>query len=204
MTNVPIIKQVPPEVVRGKILFAGSDGKFYGKSGKQLKHAYVSGRPAYKGRPVYPHMNSGFGDKECHFLMACAFLHIPDRSKGEVVDHINGDLLNYSLDNIRIIHKSINRRDGGFLRKLRNKGIDPMMYSTAFLLRFFERMAKFKSSHSWRPYNRLTRDDLLTMLVSPEYRVGPPLDPAAEPTKYYDPFCERDDPDSAAHLAPFH
>ena len=192
MTNVPIIKQVPPEVVGGKILFAGSDGKFYGKSGKQLKHAYIPGRPAYKGRPVYPHMNSGYGDKECHFLMACAFLHIPDRSKGEVVDHINGDLLNYSLDNIRIIHKSINNRDGGFLRKLRNKGIDPTMYDQPYLLRFFKRMARKKKKLKPWKYNRLTRDDLLTMLVSPEYRVGQPLDPAAEPLRDYDPFIERD------------
>ena len=191
MTNVPIIKQVPPEVVGGKILFAGSDGKFYGKSGQQLKHAYIPGRPAYKGRPVYPHMNSGYGDKECHFLMACAFLHIPDSSIGEVVDHINGDVLNYSRNNIRIIHKSINSRDGGFLRKLRNKGIAPTMYDQSFLLRFFKSMARKKKLKPWK-YNRLTRDDLLTMLVSPEYRVGPPLDPAAEPTKYYDPFIERD------------
>lgn len=174
MTKVPIIKQVPPEVVGGKILFAGSYGKFYGKRGKQLKHAYIPGRPAYKGRPAYPHMNSCYGDKECHYLMACAFLHIPDRSKGEVVDHINGDLLNYSLDNIRIIHKSINYRDGGFLRKLRNKGIAPTMYCTAILLRYFDRMAKFKSTHSARQYNRLTRDDLFTMLVCPEYRVCDP------------------------------
>ncbi len=192
MTNVPIIKQVPPEVVGGKILFAGSDGKFYSKSGKQLKHAYIPGRPAYKGRPVYPHMNSGYGDKECHFLMACAFLHIPDRSIGEVVDHINGDLLNYSRDNIRVVHQSINDRDGGFLRMLRNRGIDPTMYDQSFLLRFFKRMARKKKKLKPWKYNRLTRDDLLTMLVSPEYRVGQPLDPAAEPTKYYDPFIERD------------
>ena len=50
---------------------------------------------------------------------------------------------------------------------------------------------KKKKLKTWK-YQSLTRDDLLTMLVSPEYRVGPPLDPAAEPTKYYDPFIERD------------
>ena len=194
MTNVPIIKQVPPEVVGGKILFAGSDGKFYGKSGKQLKHAYIPGRPAYKGRPVYPHMNSGYGDKECHFLMACAFLHIPDRSIGEVVDHINGDLLNYSSDNIRIIHKSINSRDGGFLRMLRNRGIDPMMYSTAFLLRFFERMARKKKKLKTWKYQSLTRDDLLKMLVSPEFTLTDPLAAAAEePARDFDIFVECSD-----------
>jgi hypothetical protein len=26
------------------------------------------------------------------------------------------------------------------------------------------------------------------------YHIGQPLDPAAEPNKYYDPFIERDDP----------
>lgn len=186
-----IVIQVPTEVIDGKTLYEHPKGYFINIYGQQSMHCYKPGRASLKGRPAYPKMRH-YGNRDCHYLTACTFYHIPDRSKGEVVDHINGDVLNYSRDNIRVVHQSINNRDGGFLRKLRNKGIDPTMYSTRFLLRFFDRMAKFKSSHSWRPYNRLTREDLLTMLVSPEYKVGQPLDPAAEPRKYYDPFCERD------------
>ena len=44
MSNIPIIKQVPPDEIEGKALFAGSDGKFYNKSGKQLKHAFCKAK----------------------------------------------------------------------------------------------------------------------------------------------------------------
>lgn len=171
-----IVAQVPPEVIDGKTLYAHIDGYFFGIQLKQLKHSYVPGRPAHKGIPAYPHMNTTYGDKECHILMACAFLRIPDRSNGEVVDHINGDVLNYSLDNIRIVLSPINDRDGGFLRKLRNKGINPTYYATPFLLRFFDRMAEFKSSHTPYQYQKLSRTDLLNMLVTPEFTVGDPND----------------------------
>lgn len=182
---------VPPDEIDGRILYAHRKGAFMNKFGLLLKHGFCLAKRQRNNRrsgKVYPYMVNYRA--YCHRLIGRTFLR--KLRKGEVYDHINGDISNYSLHNLRIVKKAINDRDGGFLRMLRNRGIDPTMYDQSFLLRFFKRMARKKKKLKPWKYNRLTRDDLLTMLVSPEYRVGPPLDPAAEPTKYYDPFIERD------------
>ena len=172
---IPLIKLVPPQVIDGQTLFAHSYGYFMNKDGIRLAHSYTPNRRSYasKHKKAYPKMRH-HGNRDCHYLMVCAFIRIPDFSKGEVIDHINGDVLNYSLDNLRIVDQVINCRDGGFLRKLRNKRIDPSLYSTYFLLRFFSRMADYKATHTPYQYRCLTRTDLLKLLVNPEFHVGAP------------------------------
>ena len=44
---------------------------------------------------------------------------------GMTIDHIDGCTTNNFIGNLRCISLAINSRDGGFLRKLRNKGIKP-------------------------------------------------------------------------------
>ncbi len=169
-------QQVPPEVIRGRILYAHPEGRFVNKLGQPVSHYYTpnSYSQVRRGNKVYPQLCSHYGSKDCHYLMVCAFFHVPDRSKGEVIDHIDGNQLNYSITNLRIVDRPTNDRDGGFLKKLRNKSIDPRMFSPKFLLRFFDRMADFKRTHTHYQYARLTHDELLTMLVGPEFTVGNP------------------------------
>ena len=95
-------------------------------------------------------------------IMLATFIR--EKKKGEEADHINGDALDDRLSNIRLVKKETNRRDGGFIRKLENKQIDPKMYPSEMLLRFFKRMTRYKKTHSQRKYNALTRDDLKKML----------------------------------------
>lgn len=133
----------------------------------------------HRGTPYHPHN-----------VVARAWLGATP--KGYEVDHINGDKQDCALSNLRFVPSTINHRDGGYLTKLRNKGINPTYYANKFLLRFFERMTEFKATHSTSAYVNLDRTTLLKLLVSPEYTVGQPLDCSAEPNKYYDPFCERD------------
>lgn len=165
--------KVPPEEIGGKVLYEHPNGYFVNPFGQRLTHDYKPCRASLKGRQAYPKMRN-YGNRDCHYITACTFLHVPDRAKGEVVDHINGNVLDYSRDNIRIVDRQINDRDGGYIRKLRNKGIDPSWYATKFLLRFFERMTEFKASHSTYRYQKLTKTDMLKMLVEPEYTVGDP------------------------------
>ena len=72
-------------------------------------HTYP--RVDYKGKTYYVHR-----------LMAIAWIGvIPE---GWQVDHINGDIYNWSLDNIRIVTMAENYRCGVILRWLRGKGVD--------------------------------------------------------------------------------
>ena len=98
--------------------------------------------------------------------------------KGEIkpdeeVDHIDGNTLNNDIRNLRAVKRAINRRDGGFMRKLRNKGIRPELFSGA-LLGYYERMAVFKETHTEYAYRNLTRDDLMRLLVGPQFTIVRP------------------------------
>ena len=160
-----IVIQVPPQTIDNKTLYEHTDGYFITALGHRLSHVYMPNRPSLRSRRAYPKMRH-FGNRDCHYLSACTFYHIPDRAKGEQVDHINGDLLNYSKSNIRIVHKAINSRDGGFLTKLRNQKIDPTRISKTLLLRYFARMAKVKGGLSERKYYHLTKSQLLKILYA--------------------------------------
>ena len=164
--------RVPAELVDDKIVYGHPDGYFVNKDGVRVKHDYTPNRPhcAVRKFKPYPKLRY-YGNKDCHYLMACTFLRVPDKSLLETVDHINGNALDYSLQNLRIISDAINRRDGGFLKKLRNKKIDPRMFAPEVLLAFFDRMAEFKASHTRHQYDKLTHDELLRLLVEPEFRV---------------------------------
>ena len=93
--------------------------------------------------------------------------------KGYTIDHIDGNTLNNSIRNLRAVPDAINQRDGGFLRKLRNKHIRPEDYP-GVLLDYFERMAEFKTTHTKRQYEQLTRDDLMRLLVGPQFTIVSP------------------------------
>ena len=93
--------------------------------------------------------------------------------KGYTIDHIDGNPLNNNILNLRAVPPAINARDGGFMRKLRHKGIRPELFSGA-LLGYYERMAVFKETHTERQYNQLTRDDLMRLLVGPKFTIVRP------------------------------
>ena len=117
----------------------------------------------HRGTPYHPHN-----------IVARAWLGATP--KGYEVDHINGDRQDCTLANIRLVPIWLNHRDGGYLTKLRNQGIDPTYYANKFLLRFFERMTEFKATHSRYVYVNLDRTALLKLLVTPEFTVGAPHD----------------------------
>ena len=90
------------------------------------------------------------------------------------MDHIDGNIRNAAVINLRILPDWLNARDGGFIRKLRNQGIDPTMFAQAVLMEYFERMAEYKAGHSVSEYANLTRTDLLQLLVGPKFTVSDP------------------------------
>lgn len=88
-------------------------------------------------------------------------------TEGMQIDHINGCAQDNSLSNLRVVSRAVNCRDGGFLCKLRNKGINPVAIDRTHLLRYFARMAKIKEAISERKYLHLTFDQLRSILYLP-------------------------------------
>lgn len=120
----------------------------------------------------YPLIWRGNTTITIHVIVARAWIGgIP---KGWHVDHIDGNKFDVAVRNLRILPAWLNHRDGGFLRKLRHKKIDPTMFAQAVLLEYFERMAAYKAEHSQSSYAKLSRKELLQLMVGPKFTVGDP------------------------------
>ena len=101
-------------------------------------------------------------------ILASHAVYIAWRNKeipaGMTIDHIDGCTTNNFIGNLRCISNAINKRDGGFLRKLRKKGFDTTTIQRPYLLRYFDRMAQLKTTITSYRYIHLTREDLEFLL----------------------------------------
>ena len=105
---------------------------------------------------------------------------------GMTIDHIDGCTTNNYIGNIRCVSNEINSRDGGFLRKLRNKGFDTSRIDRAYLLRYFDRMAGIKEAISIYRYKKLTKAQLRSILYLPyeELPINSLIQTLKTPKKY--------------------
>ena len=146
-------------------------------------HGGVIGVKVYpngRQKPVNPSMSKtrGDGSKQQYLNFIDAFGHhknmyasravyiawVGPIKPGMTIDHINGVSTDNRFENLRQIDLRTNIRDGGFLRKLRNKGIDPKKVQRPYLLRYFRRMAKIKVEITKHRYEQLSKEQLKHLL----------------------------------------
>ena len=84
----------------------------------------------------YPFMRN-FQNKHCHFLVAAAWLG--SRPEGMVIDHLNGNILDWSADNLQYVTPAENNKRAKLLRVLRSIGRDPKQMSREELLSIFSK-----------------------------------------------------------------
>ena len=118
------------------------------------------------GKAVYLQFRSAFGNR--NYIIASRAVYIAWRGKpipkGMTIDHIDGCTTNNDFRNLRCIDGKTNSRDGGFARKLRNKGINTTAIQRWMLLRYYTRMAIIKPIVTFYRYEHLTKDELLMIL----------------------------------------
>ena len=82
----------------------------------------------------YPSMQH-FSSLRCHILVCTAFHGA--RPEGYECDHINGNNMDWSADNLRWVTKAENIRCGRYLKRLRKHGIDPKRVKYHLLLALY-------------------------------------------------------------------
>ena len=109
-----------------------------------------------------------YGDKYLAEVKYRTF--VGDIPKGYQIDHIDGNTFNNNIRNLRAVPPSINRRDGGFMRKLRNNGFIVAMFP-GIILDGYERMAEWRAEHTYWQYRCLKGKALLQVFVGPHFRI---------------------------------
>jgi len=124
-----------------KPLYCTHDGHFFSltKFGlREVKPCFAVPKNAKVCHTRYPFMRQ-FGDATCHKLMAETWVEqlvVCDRDGNAMrleVDHVNGDMLDWSADNLEWVTPKENRRRAKVLRELRAKGLEPRQMSYAEL-----------------------------------------------------------------------
>ena len=115
-----------------KPLYCSKDGRFFSVRNMQitdegcimheLKPCFNPGKKNVKGGSAYPAMTN-FGNRLCHHLIYETW--VGPRTPGMEIDHINGDKMNWSLDNLEEVTPAENRKRAVLLRELRRNGRDP-------------------------------------------------------------------------------
>ena len=134
LNNGTIVKKCPTV----KPLYCAKDGRFFSVRNMQITD---EGCIMHEVQPIfspamrvrnqnsavrhginYPQMRH-FGNRPCHHLIWETW--VGPRTKGMEIDHLNGNILDWSLDNLEEVTPEENRKRAVLLRELRRNGRDP-------------------------------------------------------------------------------
>jgi hypothetical protein len=137
-----IVKKCPTT----KPLYCSKDGRFFSVRNMQITDGGCimhELKPRFspssqKNRPnmhsSYPNMRD-FGARLCHHLIYETW--VGPRTKGMEIDHVNGNMMDWSLSNLEEVTPAENRKRAKILRCMREAGNDPKQYSPARLKNIF-------------------------------------------------------------------
>lgn len=128
-------KKCPTE----KTLYCTRDGHFLSLSRfglREVKPCLIATKNPRVCHTRYPFMRQ-FGNRTCHMLMALTW--IGERQEGMEVDHLNGDMFDWSADNLQWVTPAENHKRAKLLRVLRSIGRDPKKMGREELLEIFRK-----------------------------------------------------------------
>lgn len=140
-----IVRRCPTE----KPLYCSRAGKFYSVHNAiltddgwilhELKPVHSPNKPSLKNghsHSDYPRMRN-FGCRHCHCLVALTW--IGPRPDGYEIDHLNGNIRDWSADNLEFVTPAENRKRAKLLRVLRSIGREPRQMTREELLEIFNK-----------------------------------------------------------------
>lgn len=161
--------QADPRYTNGHILWLHPrTNDVLNKYGQKIKLQIEPKEKRKRNTTRYLKLTGGYGDMYLARLKCITFSG--DIPKGYVVDHIDGNTLNNDVRNLRVVPRSINDRDGGFMRKLRNHGINVAMYP-GIILEGYARMAEWRETHTQNEYRNLQGKALLRVFFGGDHEI---------------------------------
>ena len=135
-----------------KPLYCSEDGRFFSVHNMQItdegcimKALNPVYSPAMRVRNQNSSVNHGiaypcmrhFGCRPCHHLIWETF--VGPRTKGMEIDHVNGNIIDWSLANLEEVTPAENRKRAKILRAMRAAGTDPTTITQSRLKAIFAR-----------------------------------------------------------------
>ena len=141
-----IVRLCPLDLTKGKPIYCSRKGDFYAYRNNRLhwlKPDIVLHYNRITCHTRYPKIHSHLGSKNLHLLMALTWLG--PRPVGLEIDHLNGNILDWRVDNLQYVTPAENRKRARLLQVLRSIGSDPRKMSREELLNIFNKYTFVKS-----------------------------------------------------------
>lgn len=135
------VRLCPLNRTNGKPIYCSQSGLFFSYTTGELKKVKPYANLHFKSKcnvhSDYPKLQHYLGNTRVHMLMALTWLG--ERPEGMVIDHLNGNILDWSADNLEYVTPDENRKRAKLLRVLRSIGRDPKQMSRTELLNIFNK-----------------------------------------------------------------
>ena len=133
------VRLCPLDRTKGIPIYCSRSGLFFSYANGELKKVKPYANRHFKCKSNvhsdYPKLQHYLGNARVHMLMALTW--IGPSPAGHVVDHLNGNIFDWSADNLQWVIPAENHKRARLLRVLRSIGRDPKQMRQTELLAIF-------------------------------------------------------------------